>query len=202
MKTKLISLILVLAICITVGGVYAAWMYSETPMNAVHGHIGSFGLTSATVNIAKGTVTVNAEGAHLALDQGDGYVAVLGANGTIEVTFAASDTYMESNENPATVQMRYRMVSTNANPTAHLCSDGENTQPLFNKFVTDEYTNFTLTRDGETSNYKATIDATVLLNWMEVNEFVLNTYAKYETFSAGVGQFGNIGVEVSEIPAP
>ena len=130
-------------------------------------------------------------------------VAVLGATGTIEITFAASDTFMESNNNPATVQMRYRMVTTNTNPTAHPCTDGAAvTQPLFSEFTTNEYTNFTLTRDGQTSNYKATIDAQVLLNWMEVNEFVLNTYAKYEAFSAGVGQFGNIGIEVSEIPAP
>ena len=202
MKTKFISLILVLAIIVTIGGVYAAWTYSETPMQAVHGHIGSFGLTSATVNISKGTVTVNAEGAHLIIDQGEGYVAELGANGTIEVTFAASSTFMESNNNPTSVQMRYRVVTTNQTPTTYTCTDGESApKALFTKFATDQYTTFTLTREGATNNYKATIDASVLLSLLEINEFVLNKYAKYETFSAGIGQFGNIGIEVSEVPA-
>ncbi len=201
MKTKFISLFLVLAILITVGGVYAAWMYTEAPLTAIHGHVGSFGLSNAIVNNSKGTFKVNAEAAHLVLEKGDGYVAELQANGTITFTFTASDTYMELNHNPASIGMHYSLVTTNTAPLTYKCGDGVNPdKELFTTFTTNESEPITLTRVGSTNEYTATIQTQDILDngWLAINTFTLDSYAKYEKFSAGVGGFGNIGIQISE----
>ena len=204
MKTKRISLLLILALCITIGGVYAAWIYAGSTLTAVHGHIGSFGLTNAQLNNAKGTITVDATNAHLAIDQKDtdpasrDYTAVLTATGTITITFVPSDLYADSSD---VIRLQYGLKTDNANPIGFNVgvSAQDTAKPLFTKFDTTTKTELQLTESAGT--YTATVDASVLLNLITLNSFVLDSYTKYEYFSAQIGSFGNIGIEVSEIVA-
>ena len=205
MKTKAISLILVLAMILTIGGVYASWMYAEKTLTAVHGHIGSFGLANAVLNISKGTVTVNAEGAHLIIDQAaeNNYEAVLRATGTITITFQPSDTFKNTNSDH-TFNMNFCLTTTNPNPTGFMCPDGNGGEKelftQFDKTIRDGAV-VTLTKLSDGSgNYVGTIDVSELTNRITLNDFTLNSYEKYEAFSIKIGTFGNIGIEVSEIP--
>ena len=197
MKTKRLSLLLVLALCVTIGGVYAAWVYAETPMTAVHGHIGSTGLANASVNNSKGTITVNADAAHLVIDQTDtnDYTAKLTATGDIAFVFTPSQIFRDSNPDLEAVEMEYRLTTTNAAPTEFKNTDGTE-KNLFTKFDTTTTKSITLTKNGDV--YTATISAEALLEFVEINTFKLDTYEKYQAFSIILGTFGNIGVELSE----
>ena len=200
MKTKSLSLLIALAMCITIGGVYAAWIYAETDMSAVHGHIGSFGLANAEINNSKGTITVDASGAHLVIDQTSAtdYTATLKATGIITITFAPSDIFKNSNPDLATFNMQYYLVTTNAAPTTFTCDDGTGEKALFTKFDTTIKTPLSLAKQAD-GKYTATLDASVLLNLIAIDSFKLDTYEKYTTFSTKLGGFGNIGIEVAEI---
>lgn len=198
-KTKFISLILVIAICITVGGVYAAWLYAETPMTSVHGHIGSFGLATAVVNNAKGTIEVNGANAHLTLDQtaADDYTAELKASGDVVITFTPSEVFANSNKDMTEIVMDYKLV-TSGDPANFKCDDGSGEKLLFKTFDIDTVKQVTLRKQGNV--YIGAVSAQSLLDdgFIEVNEFVLDTIEKHTAFSTKIGTFGNIGIEVSE----
>lgn len=199
MKTKSLSLLIALALCITIGGVYAAWIYAEAPLTAVHGHIGSFGLTNAEVNHSKGTITVNASGAHLTIDQTaeNDYSAKLVPTGEIVVTLNPSSEFLYANPDLTEFAMNYKLVTTNTAPLAFTCTNGNSQQTLFSKFDTTTETSITLVKQAD-NTFQATIPATELSNLISINDFTLDTYAKYELFSTEIGQFGNIGISVSE----
>ena len=200
MKTKSLSLLLALALCITIGGVYAAWIYAETPITAVHSHIGSFGLANAQVNNSKGTISIDASNAHLTIDQKDSanldYTAVLTATGTITVTFTPSDYFASSGEN---IALQYNLKTDNSNPIGFSVktSATDTTKTLFTKFDTSTKSDLNLVKQNDGS-YVATVNASDLLSLITINEFVLNNYDKYTYFSAQIGSFGNIGFEVTE----
>lgn len=199
MKTKSLSLLIVLAICITIGGVYATWLYAEQDMTAVHGHIGSFGLANAEINNSKGTITVDASNAHLVIDQSatDNYKAKLDATGTILVKFSPSQIFKDSNPTLNEIEMQYYIVTDNSAPTEFTCNDGTGDKALFTTFDKATKTDITLVKQSD-GTYQATIDAKDILNRFVINDFVLDTYEKYIAFSGKVGIFGNIGVEVDE----
>ena len=196
MKTRSLCIIFAFAICITIGGVYAAWLYAETPLTAVHGHIGSFGIADASINNAKGTIAVSAAGAHLSIDQSapNDYTAKLVADGTITVTFTPTQVFADSNQSLDEIVMKYKLVTTNTTPLDFVIIDSTT---LFDKFDTTTETDITLTKDGS-GNYVGTLDASALLNLIEINEFKLETYERHQTASGKMGLFGNIGIEISE----
>ena len=202
MKTKSISLLLVLALCITIGGVYATWIYAETPITNVHSHIGSFGLSNAQVNNSKGTISIDASNAHLYIDQEDSatldYTALLTATGTITVTFTPSDHFVAADDS---ISLQYNLKTDNIDPTNFLVktSAEDTSKPLFNKFDTNAKTPLVLEYQNANGTYVATVEATALLSLIELNEFELNNYDKYTYFSGQIGSFGNIGFEVSEV---
>ena len=203
MKTKSLSLLLILAICITIGGVYAAWIYAETPLSSVHGHIGSFGLSNASINNAKGTLSVNAEAAHLIIDMNkpdtpkaeDAYKAVLKATGDIVFVFTPSDAWLGSNAGVDSVLMEYYLVTTGS-PDTFKINDGNGEKLLFTTFNTTDKIEVTLTKSGNV--FTATVSAETLLPLIAINDFVLDAYEKYEAFSTTLGTFGNIGVALAE----
>ena len=206
MKTKSLSLLIALALLITIGGVYAAWMCAESDMTAVHGHIGSFGLANAVINNSKGTITVDASNAHLTLDQTSAtdYTAKLVATGTITFTFSPSDVFKNSNPDLDEYAMNYSLTTDNASPMTFTVPDGTgDDRKLFHTFNTTTTTQIVLEKNA--GNYVATINAADLLNGADplivINTFTLDTYQKYTDFSNKLGTFGNIGIQISEIAA-
>ena len=209
MKTRSISLLLVLALFVTIGGVYAAWSYAETPLAAIHGHFGSFGVANAVVNNSKGTITVNGDNAHLTLDQtaADNYTAKLVGSGNIILVFSPSEVWANSNADLTEVKMNYALTTTNANPLAFKIPVGTEQIALFTKFDTTEKTEITLTKvtDSGSENYGKFVAelpaATIVENLLAISSFKLETIEKHTAVSTAIGSFGNIGIELSEIPA-
>lgn len=209
MKTRSISLLLVLALFVTIGGVYAAWSYAETPLTAVHGHFGSFGVASAVVNNSKGTITVNGENAHLSLDQtaADNYTAKLVGSGNIVLIFSPSEVWANSNANLLQVKMNYSLTTTNTAPCEFKIPVGNEQIALFTEFNTADKTEITLTKvtDSGSENYGKFVAelpaATIVENLLEISSFKLDTIEKHTAASAAIGSFGNIGIELSEIEA-
>lgn len=201
MKTRILSLLIAFAILVTVGGVYATWLYAEQDMVAVHGHIGSFAIADAKLNNSKGTFTVNAGGAKLTIDQTSAtdYTAALVAEGEIVISFTPSDTYKATHSTETEFKVSYNIKTDNDDPKAFTANDGSGEKVLFTKFETTTKTPLTLTK-GDDGVYTATVQAAKLLelDLIAINSFTLDTYAKYETFSKKIGTFGNIGFEVSE----
>lgn len=200
MKTRVLSLLIALAILVTVGGVYATWMYAQSDMTAVHGHIGSFGLASAEINHPQGTFTVDATNAHLIIDQKgtSDYTAELRAEGAITVKFTPSDTFKNTNKDKVTFDVTYSLVTDNANPLGFLVPDGTGGESaLFERFDTGTQKPLSLTKNGDV--YTATVQAEDLLELIAIKTFTLDSYAKYTAFSAKVGVFGNIGFQVDDV---
>lgn len=204
MKTKSLSLLIALALLITIGGVYAAWIYAETPLTAVHGHIGSFGLANAVINNSKGTITVDASNAHLTIDQkaSNDYTATLTASGTITFTFSPSDVFKNSNPNLDEYTMNYSLTTDNASPMTFTVPDGtDDDKQLFRTFDTTITTEIVLQKNAS-GNFVATINASDLIKsdapLIAINTFTLDTYKKYTDFSNKLGTFGNIGIQIAE----
>lgn len=200
MKTKSLSLILMLALIITIGGVYAAWTYAETPLSAVHGHLGSFGLSNAVINNSKGTITVDATNAHLVIDQTSStdYTAKLDATGTITFTFTPSEIWKETNETVTEITMQWKLVTT-GNPDTFEIDDGNGAKKLFTTFDDDTKTDVIMSKNLE-GKFVGTLDASALKSLITINTFTLDSYEDYEAFSTKLGTFGNIGIELSEKP--
>lgn len=197
MKTKSISLILVLAILITVGGVYAAWIYAETPAAAAEANVG-FGLASSSTENSKGTITVDASAASIAIDQTatDNYKANLVADGSITITFTPSSVFTYTNTATA-LTMQWQLICGNDAPTTYECNDGSGAKVLFTKFDTTTAKSITLTKQ-DNGTYTATLAASSLLDLLTINDFTLDTLEKYNTFSGTLNGFGTIGIQVSE----
>ncbi len=207
MRTKSISLLLILALFVTIGGVYAAWSYAETPLTAVHGHIGSFGVANAVVNNAKGTITVDGTSAHLSLDQSSDtdYTAKLVGSGSILLIFSPSEVWANSNANLTEIKMNYALVTTNQAPLEFKIPVGDTQTALFSRFDTTTKTEITLTKvtDSGNANYGKFVAelpaATIVENLLAINSFKLETIEKHTAVSNAIGGFGNIGIELSEI---
>jgi len=204
MKIKRLSLVILLALCITISGVYAAWIYAEQPLTAVHNHT-TLMMANAEVNHPKGTISIDTSGSSLIIDQtaDNDYTATLKATGTIFVTLSPSTEFANQNQDLPSITMQYRLVTTNTNPTGFECTDPDDTsktKSLFNEFNTVTYSLINLVKDGS-GKYVGEIPAISLLDCIELNEFVLDKHSKYEKFSADIGTFGQIGVEISE-PTP
>ncbi len=206
MKTRSISLLLVLALFVTIGGVYATWVFAETPLNAVHGHIGGFSLSDASTNNGKGTITVTASNVQLTIDQAavNNYHAVLKSNeAVVTVVFHPSSTWANTNADIDEIIMQYNLKTDNAAPMDFKVADKNlnETITLFKTFNTSLKDDITLTKQTEGDNagaFVGTIPASALLSLIELNDFTIESYAQYEKVSGKVGSFGNIGIEISE----
>lgn len=89
---KRLSLLIFLALAVTVGSVYAAWVYTETTdvMDVTEGK--SLNLTAATSEGSYGTYTIDVSGLTLSIDPKEGttHTTALYPEGQIVITFTPS----------------------------------------------------------------------------------------------------------------
>ena len=90
MKKK-ISLLIVLAMIVTIGGVYATWNYAQGAVEGVDINP-AVTLTEKVVDTPMGTITVDMSGLSISIDDTNhDYAAELVVDGDIDITFTASD---------------------------------------------------------------------------------------------------------------
>lgn len=89
MKKKL-GIIAALAMCVTVGGVYAQWSYAQTPAEGMHG-TKAVEIAGVSTSTKTGIITVDTTGFSIEIDDTNkDYYGELVVTGTIKVTFTPS----------------------------------------------------------------------------------------------------------------
>ena len=173
---KKFALLIALALCVTVGGVYATWYY--TSENA--------GVTSVDsyVKIEMGTVddSIGALGEFDYIDtveilvepkEGTAHVTDLVITGELTFTFkpdAAASEYVKANAIPATFYFDISAASWQY--------EG---QDLF-IFDSDDKHDIVWTDDDGDGVFTFTMDAAALAHHIQINAFTLDTRADYDAF--------------------
>ena len=91
---KRLSLLMALAMIITIGGVYATWNYQSGVIEGHHMAIGKIGLTEVKTDGSKGAITVTPTVTMLIDDADDNHKPdELTVTGNITITYTPSDEY-------------------------------------------------------------------------------------------------------------
>ena len=90
---KKLSLLMALAMLITVGGVYATWIYNEGAASSAHEHFAEIRFDEeGDINSARGTIKVDTTGLAIEIDHEGDYVPRMYMTGSVYVYFKPSDT--------------------------------------------------------------------------------------------------------------
>lgn len=203
---KKLSLLIVLALLVTVGGVYATWTYAGAAVPASHKHM-SVNIASLGAETAKGTIVNVTNSMDVLLDDVGNYKAGATFSGKMGFVFipapgADADVVVSGIELQYTVEQ--------ATPLKY---DGNNI------FTIDQDATEALGKGEEiTDTNKATLVAGVDLsqyvdgfyveilgrdvaNFVQLADIVLDTRAEYEAMEAALIAGGAIGITVSEVVA-
>ncbi len=194
MKIKLFSMFIALALLVTVGGVYAAWVYGQD----ASGVSKEFELTSANSIVvqtggAVGDLTITASNPKITVKESDTpYVPELEATGTFSVRFEPKDNASTAYLDPAKVKLDVSIVFPSG--TAY-----EATTASFQlTSASDNYANVG-TADAPIYEWTdITLDAFGIA-FIDAWEVPIMRYEDYQVFSAAATQVGKITVKL--VPA-
>ena len=198
---KKVSVIISLALVITIGGVFAAWNYSNGTATGIT-TTRALDMASITTTVEKGKITANSTGMTLIVDDdksvnpqtGTSFKAVLVGTGSINVTFTPDDA-----ADPTVQQNGIPMIATVTitkaeDATTWTAEDGSQVEILAantenNANVIDLGT--VMTTEIEASKI---IDALIFCGGKDV---LLNTYTKNQDFVKAMGKY-TININISE----
>ena len=200
---KKLSVIISLALVITIGGVFAAWNYSNGTATGIT-TTRALDMASITTTVEKGKITANSTGMTLIVDDdksvnpqtGTSFKAVLVGTGSINVTFTPDDS-----ADPTVKQNGIHMIATvtitKAEGTTQWTAD-DNANTLVDILAPN------------TENNKNVIDlGTVMATEIEASKIIdalifcggknviLDTYAKNQDFVKAMAKY-TINVTISE----
>lgn len=172
---KKLSLLVALALLITVSGVYAVWTYGGGTMNGVNTEL-SHGMATATTDANAGHMEITNNSVMITIDQkaSNDYTAVLHLQGSITVTFTphagASDT-----------------IKAQALPAEAVLSTTGVAEYMGTKIYKVDSTAIPLVwgeKKGD-GTFDAVITADQIDSHLDLNaNFVLDTHAEYLAFQA------------------
>ncbi len=174
---KKISVLIALIVCVTIGGVYAAWTYTGSTVSSVDRTI-SHGMTTASTDGDVGILKVVSNTVDVVIDQtavGD-YTAKLVITGQITVSFTPNPGAPDEVVNNA-IEAKATLYTKNA---------AANTYEGKEIYVSpaDSYVNLDWEKQDD-GTFLATINASDIDNLLDLGgEFVLNTHSKYVDFHA------------------
>lgn len=193
-----------LILCVTIGGVFANWIYTEGATASVQDNI-TFGMSAATSNTARGTFSVGNNNLTLHIDQKGqkDYTAVLKFSGAVEFTFKPSEDY---NMQGFTATFELYTAVTNIleytyDGQPYAVNEGKS-NAILSVFNTDPQT-LTFTYDSDAGVYTASVTAEKIeeLALMKLNDFVLPTYSAWEICNNQLMAFPKIAVKVVDTTA-
>ena len=201
-----LSLLVALALLVTIGGVYATWSYAGSIATESHMHM-SVNLATATENTPKGTIVNVLNSMDVKIDDtNNDYEAELVFSGKMGFVFlpgkGASDDviadgiplqFLVEQETPYQYEGSDIFVLTKDTPTAFTTQ----------KQITDENKN-TLVPGKDLSQYKGgfyvEIDGEeVMPNHVTISNIVLDTLEEYNAMKTALTSGGAIGITVSEV---
>lgn len=174
---KKLSVLVALLLCVTVGGVYAAWAYTGSTVSTVDRTL-SHGMTTATTDGDVGLFRIVENTVDIAIDQtapGD-YTARLVITGSVKVSFTpnlgAPDTVKNNAVNAVATLYTKNADANKYNGTAI--------------YVSPENSKVALQWEKQSNgSFEATITASQIDSLLDLGgAFVLDTHAEYLAFHA------------------
>lgn len=202
--TRKISLLVALILCVTIGGVYAAWTYAGVGENAQT--IGKgINLTTSILEGTEGSYTMTVGDVVLRIDQkatGD-YTPVLQINKAEHAT-AATMTFHYTPTEIASLETEANCVVSYVSFSSAISYEGRAVFS-FPGYITIDKVNGTGANKWvkqSSGAFSFTIDAETLAQYIVLNDgFYLDTKAKYDAFDKAL-LAGNIQIKISDkVPA-
>lgn len=187
---KKLGLLIGLAICVTVGGVYATWTYTQNTDVADETVNMTMNLTDVAYSGSYGTYKVDISTLTLKIDPKPGttHTTSLVAEGAIVLKFTPNSVAPEEiKENGVESTFKFGL----SNPSWKY--EGQDIVTLKHT----EAETFTWGTPGEDGVFSYTIAASEIGNHIELTEFVLDTKAKYDAYNTALGQ-GQITITLSD----
>ena len=172
---KKISVLITLILCVTIGGVYAAWAYTGSTVSSVDRTV-SHGLTTATTDGDVGILEVVHNDVDVSIDQtAEGnYLAKLVITGSITVKFtpnAGAPTDVVNNAISAKATLYTKNAAANAYEGSEIYVS-----------PADSYVDLVWEKQLDGS-FLATVTAAEIDTLLDLGaDFVLDTHAKYQAF--------------------
>ncbi len=180
---KKLSILVMLIVCVTVGGVYATWNYAQGKATDQTKYLDdSTVITDKVVSTAKGTISVDTSGLTVKIDDtNNDYTGELLIEGKIVVTFKANAGVSADVSNNG-IKMQYALSTT------------DNFQYVGNDIFNVDSTVQKL--DAATKSFE--IDAATLEQLIKLNTLTLATAEEYDAFKTALHS-GAISITVSEV---
>ncbi len=185
---KRLSILIALVLCVTIGGVYATWVYSQSDDVADITGAKAISMTEATFTGTYGTYHVETSGLSLTVDPKEGttHTTALKISGNLVVTFTPN-TY-------APVEVKENGVPSTF---AFSLSNADWKYAGTNLIAVDTaLNNITWTPDGNGA-FTYTISAAQLANYITLTEYTLDTKAEYDAYDAALTN-GQIIISISD----
>lgn len=185
---KKLSILIALILCVTIGGVYATWVYSQSDDVADITGSKAISMTEATFTGTYGTYHVDTTGLTMVVDpkEGTAHTTSLKITGDLVISFTPN-TYAPEE------------VKTNGVASTFAFSLSNDNWKYDNTNIITVDTNkhdITWTSDGAGA-FTFTITAAELANYITLTEFTLDTKADYDAYDAVLAN-GQIIVSVSD----
>ena len=185
---KKLSILIALILCVTIGGVYATWVYSQSDDVADITGAKAITMTEATFTGTYGTYHVDTSSLSMVVDPKEGttHTTALKIDGNLVIGFTPN-TYAPEEVKQNGVASTFAFSLSNANWQY-------NGQTIMT--VDTEKHNITWTPDGSGA-FTFTISAAELANYIRLTEFTLDTKVEYDAYDAVLTE-GQIVVSISD----
>ena len=185
---KKLSLLIALALLVTVGGVYATWVYSQSSDVADITSASSLVMTEATFTGTDGTYKVDATGLTLEIDPKEGttHVTSLKVGGKIVITFTPN-AYAPDEVKKNGVASTYEFT---IGGSGNSFDDGKGAQPIVTLTHPGEKHDIVWTDNGD-GTFSYTMDAATFSSHVNLTEFTLDTKADYDKYDEAL-----LGVQI------
>lgn len=208
---KKLSLLIALILCVTIGGVYANWIYAGTNAETLHHHISNMGLTDPSTSTVYGeydvltgddTIKIKFDQKNQTVGSFD-YTASLIFIGEMKVTFTPNAAFDGVPTAVFKLTSEKDLSTFTFDDTLYGATDGKvGSQAIFKKYDTTTEVALTFVKNEVKGVYEAVIKASDLASLIEINTIVLDTKAGYDAFAQVLGTIGKIGIEVVDKTVP
>ena len=188
-EMKKLSLLIAMILCVTIGGVYATWTYTQNTDVADESVNKSLNLTGVEYVGSYGTYSVNVDGLTLKIDPKPNttHVTSLVVDGQIDIVFTPNSVAPQAVKDSA-VRSTYLFTLSNPNWLY------EGSPVVVLKHTDAHEIEWTKQGDG---TFKYTISAEALADHITLTEFTLDTKVKYDAYNTVLGT-GAIVLTVSD----
>jgi len=191
---KKLSVLIALALCLTIGGVYAAWNYSQGNVQTAYGNIAvgqnhQISITEAITDNSKGTISVDATNLKFVIDDTGSHVAGLTITGSVKVSFTPNPGADEE-------------VATNGIPLKFVLNASDEWKYGGNK-IFEVNSAEQIINSGNRVKTEIEILASTFESLITLNDVTLDEFEDYENFHAALhSPNGGITIAISEYVAP